>query len=402
MSLLTQASLVLTPNAVKASKLYSIIPSNGNGDMTVVRATTATRVNSSGLIESVASNVPRLNYDGSCPSILIEPQRTNLLLNSVWTGGGSTPTSWSKQLTGNTVPVTSIKNPNVTAYNFNGVSTRGFFSQVTAFTINNTYAISIYVESVSVANSIGSILITANATGITTYLKNNVLISAASNIEAGNTYTLIFAATATTTGSETRIGLGTGGAITGDFTLSMPQVETGSASVAAYSTSFIPTTTQTITRNADIISRNNIYTNNLITSAGGTFFIELNNNIAFARDASKYSIGIDTAVGGLTNGFSIKSFGAGSQRLTIVKIIASVQTNLYVTLTNSLKIAIDWNGTTADVFVNGVKVTTATPFAITNMQFLFATAEDVPKYVKSMMLFHRPLTDVECIALTTL
>jgi hypothetical protein len=84
MSLLTQASLVLTPNAVKASKLYSIIPSNGNGDMTVVRATTATRVNSAGLIESVASNVPRLNYDsvGGCPSILIEPQRTNRLLNS--------------------------------------------------------------------------------------------------------------------------------------------------------------------------------------------------------------------------------------------------------------------------------------------------------------------------------
>lgn len=82
MSLLTQASLVLTPNAVKASKLYSIIPSNGNGDMTVVRATTATRVNSSGLIESVAANVSRLNYDGSCPSILVEPQRTNRLLNS--------------------------------------------------------------------------------------------------------------------------------------------------------------------------------------------------------------------------------------------------------------------------------------------------------------------------------
>ena len=82
MSLLTQASLVLTPNAVKASKIYSIIPSNGNGDMTVVRATTATRVNSLGSIESVAANVARLNYDGSCPSILVEPQRTNRLLNS--------------------------------------------------------------------------------------------------------------------------------------------------------------------------------------------------------------------------------------------------------------------------------------------------------------------------------
>ena len=82
MSLLTQASLIVTPNAVKESKLYSVVPSNGNGDMDVVRATTATRVNSLGLIESVASNVLRLNYEAGCPSILVEPQRTNRLLNS--------------------------------------------------------------------------------------------------------------------------------------------------------------------------------------------------------------------------------------------------------------------------------------------------------------------------------
>ena len=60
MSLLDIASLLVTPNAYKATKLYSIIPSNGNGDFTVTRATTATRVNSSGLIESVALNVPHL------------------------------------------------------------------------------------------------------------------------------------------------------------------------------------------------------------------------------------------------------------------------------------------------------------------------------------------------------
>jgi hypothetical protein len=84
MSLLDKASLICTPNAVKAGKLYSIVPSSGAGDMDVVRATTATRVNSLGLIENVALNVARLNYDtiGGCPSILVEPQRTNLILNS--------------------------------------------------------------------------------------------------------------------------------------------------------------------------------------------------------------------------------------------------------------------------------------------------------------------------------
>ncbi len=57
MSLLTQASLVVTPNGVKEGKLYSVIPSDGSGDMSVVRATTATRVNSSGLVELVPYNL---------------------------------------------------------------------------------------------------------------------------------------------------------------------------------------------------------------------------------------------------------------------------------------------------------------------------------------------------------
>jgi hypothetical protein len=83
MSLFNDASLIVTPNGYKAGKLYSLKPFNGSGDLTVVRNTTATRVNSSGLIESVASNVPRLDYTGgSCPSILVEPQRTNLALRS--------------------------------------------------------------------------------------------------------------------------------------------------------------------------------------------------------------------------------------------------------------------------------------------------------------------------------
>ena len=57
MSLLDKASLIVTPNAVKESKLYSVVPSSGAGDMDVVRATTATRVNSSGLIEVVPRNL---------------------------------------------------------------------------------------------------------------------------------------------------------------------------------------------------------------------------------------------------------------------------------------------------------------------------------------------------------
>jgi len=56
MSLFDSASLVVTPNGQKAGKLYSIKPSDGSGDLSVTRATSATRVNANGLVE-----IPRTN-----------------------------------------------------------------------------------------------------------------------------------------------------------------------------------------------------------------------------------------------------------------------------------------------------------------------------------------------------
>ena len=92
-----KASIALIPSGTKASKLYSVLPANGDGDFTHDRnLTTATRVNKDGLIETVATNVPRLDYPltngivGDCPHLLLEPQRENLQVyseqfdNSAW------------------------------------------------------------------------------------------------------------------------------------------------------------------------------------------------------------------------------------------------------------------------------------------------------------------------------
>ena len=57
MSLFDSASLVVTPNGYKEDKLYSIKPTDGSGDLVVTRATTATRVNSAGLVELVPVNL---------------------------------------------------------------------------------------------------------------------------------------------------------------------------------------------------------------------------------------------------------------------------------------------------------------------------------------------------------
>jgi len=78
-------SLALIPSGVKANKVYSVLPSDGVGDFDFSRSGSATRINKDGLIETVGSNIPRLNYpmiDGvvsGCPSLLLEPARTNLV-----------------------------------------------------------------------------------------------------------------------------------------------------------------------------------------------------------------------------------------------------------------------------------------------------------------------------------
>ena len=54
MSILDKASLIQIPSGYKSTKLYSLRPSNGTGDFTFARSSSATRVNSEGLIETAS------------------------------------------------------------------------------------------------------------------------------------------------------------------------------------------------------------------------------------------------------------------------------------------------------------------------------------------------------------
>lgn len=76
-------SIALIPSGYKASKLYSVLPTNGDADLTFARTGEASRVDENKSIEQMATSVPRLDYtDGGCPALLLEPARKNLFLNS--------------------------------------------------------------------------------------------------------------------------------------------------------------------------------------------------------------------------------------------------------------------------------------------------------------------------------
>jgi hypothetical protein len=414
MSLLDDASLLVTPNAEKAGKLYSIIPTNGNGDFSVTRATTATRTNSSGLIESVPINEPRLDYSlGSCPNILLEPQRTNLALRSEEFDNVSWVKNASSVTANSAISPSGIQNADtLTAdgtLNFHTIIQSG------SATSGVTYTHSIYAKK----NTNNFIQLFGTGTIYTTstiFANFDLNLGVVGSVGAGATATITsvgngwYRCTMTATATFTTTGGVIIPCLVSSATSPRAEANTLTTSVfiwgaqleaGAYPTSYIPTSSASVTRNADVISRGNIFTNGLITASGGTWFVDLSNNLSFVRDvySTGLFVGTDTSA---TNALAIRNAGGGTNRIAIQKFIAGVPTTLFTTTTSNVKIAIKWNGATADVFVNGVKQVTATAFTTTAMQFLSHIAPiDVPKNINSMALFPTPLTDTQCIALTT-
>jgi len=66
-------------NDYEAGTLYFRDSNFNRVGATFSRTTTATRVNKQGLIESVAANVPRIDYTDGSAKLLLEPSRTNNL-----------------------------------------------------------------------------------------------------------------------------------------------------------------------------------------------------------------------------------------------------------------------------------------------------------------------------------
>jgi len=325
MSLLTKASLVMTPNAIKSNKVYSIIPSNGNGDLTFTRDTSATQINSLGNVENVLTTIPRLNYDtvGGCPSLLLEPQRTNRLLNS-------------DVVVTQTIATTGV----ACTVSFYGTGTIVF---------SGTY--------------VGTLV----GTGV------------------NNRVTLTFTPT---TGSLVLT-------VTGSVTKG--QLETG-----AYPTSYIPTTTTALTRNADSFVKTGI--SDLINSVEGVFFVETS---ALFNDTVNRRISLSD---GTVNNRIIISYTATANTIRIINQVASTITyDFSYAIPNSLnfaKIAFKYQQNNFKVFVNGVLVNTSLT-GITNSANVLntlssndSTANPFLGNIKQLQLYKTLLTDTECIALT--
>jgi hypothetical protein len=346
MSLLDTASLVVTPNGTKASKLYSVVPSSGAGDLSVTRATTATRVNSSGLIESVASNVPRLDYtNGSCPSILVEPQRTNVCLQS----NNVNNAIWGKDVLNGTQVITPnygvSPDGTTNATRLQMSFTTGGYSnilQVIDTTPLIAYTYTVYIKSLSGTPTI--CFLNDGVTGNKLITLTNQWVRYTFNISTSGlqTYPRFLLSDGLTSSSA-------------DILVYGAQLEAGS-----YATSYIPTTSASVTRNADVISKTGI--SSLIGQTEGTLFYDgyfgnNNSEVYLFLQKSGSTIVDDSMYIQKESGNEIRfnSFLSSTSQVAIsggsfsigdrIKIAVSYKLNDFVMYINGVQIGTDTSGT---------------------------------------------------------
>ena len=376
----TTPSLLIVPQFYKSANLYQDIPAYSDDSttmrFTVTRATTATRVNSSGLIESVASGVPRIDWLGqSCPALLVEASGQNLVPNGV---GFNTQTG--VQTSGVTdSPAISISGTLCTKNEASG-NTR-YVSQVfsnSALASGTTYSVSRFFK----YNGDGfNTSLEANQTtqwGGTAW-KQVVVLSAASGVTLGTSTAC--------TGSVENFGNGwyrvnvrvtTGATIGGTATVNVlselpSALSTGQGFLAAcpqleassIATTYIPTTTGSATRNADAITASGALVSGLIGQTEGTIYAEVDVR-AFSSSLARRIVNL--RVDG-NNLFSLEMTTAGTQfdfaatsgGVSVVLSASGITTGIY-------KIAIGYNSTASGtaLYVNGTLRDTKT-IAIPNL-----------------------------------
>ena len=275
-------SLLIVPYRSKTGKLYSQIPTSGAGDFTVTRNTTATRFNSAGLLESVASGIPRLDYYTSggtagCPALLVEPSGTNGILNSA-----DTRTSWVcwSGLTSGAIDVIGVSGTNLTVAvsgsNIGagaGVGNLSRSNNSVALASGSTYTISFLLKKTG-SHTIGGYFasITGGAAGDLaagfdvsgsfssgSFFTSNFTTNRIRRVEqwgtdvfrCSETFTMSASGTLTTfrIGPVSGVTSANNPAVGAGIGFAAPQIELGSVP-----TSFIPTAAASGSRSADVIS----------------------------------------------------------------------------------------------------------------------------------------------------
>ena len=141
---MTNPKLALIPSGYKTATVYSILPNNADGDFTYERNGSATRVRKDGLIEELTvDDTPRLDWlNSNCPSLLLEPQRTNIQAYSEDFSGAA----WTPVFSTITANSSICPNGELTAYKLETTSSVGSLNGFLQITANTEYTYSLFVK----------------------------------------------------------------------------------------------------------------------------------------------------------------------------------------------------------------------------------------------------------------
>ena len=437
-------SLILVPARFKTGKLYTPLATTSggtvlgaSGDFNVTRATTATRVNASGYIESVASGIPRLDYYTSggtagCPALLVEPSAQNVVVQSEnWLASGwrsdatanvttvSATTGTLDPLgtnTANAISPTSANTSHLKVGSDSSISfTSGTIYTASAFFKQGTGNAGRYVQIAwpptrfaanTFANfdlQLGTVALVTGSTvtaGIENYGNGwyrcrctNTCISTGTGAN-GISIALIETSGATRlptfTGTTTDVLYGWGA-----------QTETGSVA-----TSYIPTTTASVTRNAEFINLSGAVSG-CIGQTDGTIYAEVDTT---SQTAVKTLLTLSD--GTATNRIRFRLTTATNLEMErSVSGSTNATLNVAVPASGIYKVALGYNASASGfvIYVNGSSVGTiaaATP-TFTNQLTRIDIGSNIgasPLFndrIRAVALYTTKLTNAELAALTT-
>ena len=413
-------SLLIVPYRSKTGKLYSQIPTSGAGDFTVTRNTEARRFTSAGLIASVASGIPRLDYYTSggtagCPALLVEPAATNLCLQSE-----NLLTTWvllnGTASTGTTAAFTApdgTTNADLFTESTDVLASNHQLSQSisTAVVSGTSYTLSCFFKATaanrSARLSLSSALfsgspqaffdVTSGIVGTTTDCTARI-----ENYGSG-WYRCIMTAICDTAGTasvfvssasgNTRDYIGNGSA---SLYLWGAQLETGSVA-----TSYIPTTTGTGSRSADVISVSGAVSGS-IGQTEGTMYVEFE----ATNDASTRRL-LTLSDGNQLNRIMIY-YTASSWRAQIQG--TSISLGNFTSGYHKIAFAYQQNGVSGNLFasidggavVSGTSATFPTSLSTVNLGKIEDTTSSsfLNARIRAVALYTTRLTNAELAALT--
>ncbi len=302
-------SLILVPARFKTGKLYTPLATTSggvvlgaSGDFNVTRATTATRVNASGLIEIVASGIPRLDYPigGGCPALLVEPSGSNLALQSE-----NFTTTWSQTGLNITSGFTSPSNNNSGTL-IEATANTGRLRQTFAAGLTSGVTSTFSLFAKLGTQSSGVTLVFQEGTGTNyssgvcqSFRLDTGAVGTSGTVGAGFTFIRSgienygngwYRCSLTVQLSYTPSSANLTIRPTSTVTANLPSTSSGDTSyifgaqleTGSVATSYIPTTTAAVTRNSDVITNNQFVIPNLIgailtefeSPTSGTYFVD--------------------------------------------------------------------------------------------------------------------------------